>query len=171
MSIENHLTNGENILARLDQDSILGLVGQHKKYYATNKRVIKYDKWLSETFSDLPYTHITTVNFESKYNFGRIVLGFVIAIFGGLIITKNTIITDLLLSITTLLSITITIPQISGLILLIIGIFIIVFLYKNTHIRLLSSGLVDEEAGKWEICSSYEHAAEFIKIVRSNLRD
>lgn len=71
MGIEDHLTPGEQILAQ---------AGDH---YATEKRLIRYKKWLlREEWDDLAYAHITSISLVNESRKGLVNFGIVLLLLG-----------------------------------------------------------------------------------------
>lgn len=139
MAIQDHLTSGENILAQIG------------KYYATEKRLIRYEKGVfSEDLSDLAYSHISSVNLISRLQFPMlIVIGAIMAIL-GIIIGKD-----------------------FGTLILIVGILVAIVgvILKDAYYQFLAPGIMGKEAEKWRIYNPKStDATEFIKIVRNHLK-
>jgi hypothetical protein len=186
MTIQDHLTNDENILAENREGWGWPWHWYPAIYYATNKRVIKYKQKLffgGEELSDLPYSNITSIDFYSR----RFILkGIVILLIAyGLYV----LITKLLIQLLSIPIISNIDELVGGLISLIInfivnnelifmilpviigiiGIFLIV--HKDAHYVFLSP-LSEKEAKKWDKIphQNTETATEFIKIVRNHLK-
>jgi len=71
MGIDDHLTPGEQILAQ---------AGDH---YATDKRLIRYKKWLlREEWDDLAYAHITSISLVNESRKGLVTFGIVLLFLG-----------------------------------------------------------------------------------------
>ncbi len=137
MPIEDHLTIGENILA------------QDGKYYATDKRIIRYEKGIfSEDLSDLAYSHISSINLISRFRYPILILiGAIITVL-GIIIGKDSL-------------------------MLIVGILFAIagVLLKDAYYQFLAPGIIGKEAEKWRIYNpESDDATEFIKIVRNHLK-
>jgi hypothetical protein len=137
MSVHDYLTKDENILARCN------------KYYATEKRVIKYEKSLSgEKMDDLVYSHISSLSLSTHVRGGLIFLGIILLLIGLFSFDAASESASFL--------------SLLGIVAIVCGI-----IFKKAYYQFRGSGISAGEEKKWRIYSpNTEEAKKFIKIVR-----
>ena len=140
MTIDNFLMRDEKILATAK--------GLNSTLYATNKRVIRYEKGLfREKVDSLSYSHIVAASYESKSYIWLAIVGIIIAIIG---VGIGTIIGGLLLFI--------------GIIITLIG-----FLYKTAWYQIKASGFTNSELKLWRTATAREDAKTFARFIQDQI--
>ncbi len=139
-TIDEHLLRDENILA-----SAKGL--SSSKLYATNKRVIRYEKGLfGEKVDSLFYNHIATCALDSRSYWWMAILEGAILLLWGLSASNGFILT-------------------SGLILLLYGIF-----HRESWYQIKPTELADKTAGNiWRTQSTDEEAKTFARFIQDQI--
>lgn len=138
-TIDEQLLRDENILA-----SAKGI--SSSKLYATNKRVIRHEKHLfGEKVDSLYYNHISSCALENSSYWWMAVLGAILLLFG--------------------LSLSSGLIVISGLILLLVGIF-----YRESWYTIKPLELSDKTTGTiWRTQSTDEEAKTFARFIQDQI--
>lgn len=140
MPVDDFLLRDERILASAKAYSNANL-------YATNKRVIRYEKgFFKEKMDSLSYSHIVEASFESESHVWLVVVGgllIIIALFMGLI----------------------------GIVLAVFGIIAILagILYRSAWYQLKASGLASSELKRWRTAAAKEGAKAFARFIQDQI--
>ena len=123
------------------------VITSYSKYYATNKRIIYYEKKIfGKNFNDMSYAHISSIQLKNKARVWLIVLGIIIFIDGAVIYNASTSFSILII--------------IVGILIVVIG-----MLWRKGYYELYGGG-----GEKWRIPISNDIVAtQFVKIIRENL--
>lgn len=144
--IDKHLSKDEKILAnaRANSGGIL---------FATNKRVVRYDKgFFREKVDSLYYRHIVGASYESQSYIWLVAVGFLLLIFGWFISQVPFI--GFLGSILILF----------GIIAIVVGIF-----YRSSWYQIKAVGLSDVDMHRWRTASHDAEAKTLAEVIEGQI--
>ena len=140
MPVDDFLLRDERILASAKAHSNASL-------YATNKRVIRYEKGLfNEKMDSLSYSHIVAASYESKSYIWLVVVGAIFTIIGAFIGSI-------------------------GLMLVVFGIIAILagILSRPAWYQLKAAGLTSSELKRWRTANAKEDAKTFARFIQDQI--
>jgi len=140
MPVDGFLLRDERILASARACSNASL-------YATDKRVIRYEKGLfNEKMDSLSYSHIVAASYESESYIWLAVVGVILAIIGAFIGSI-------------------------GVVLVVFGIIAILagILYRSAWYQLKAAGLAGSELKRWRTANAKEDAKTFARFIQDQI--
>jgi hypothetical protein len=141
MSLDNYLLRDERILASAKSSSNATL-------YATNKRVIRYEKgYFNEKVDSLSYSHIVAASLESESYFWVAILGILFVIIGVYFGSQLGILLAVL-----------------GIVSILIGVF-----YRPAWYQLKAPGLTSSELKRWRTATAKEDAKTFARFIQDQI--